>query len=209
MKSRLWIPLVAMTAVFACQREQATQVSQPAAFNTHLSFGIASFAINFGASMRLAMKLVTSSGTTTNAPASVVIVSRNPVVVRVDSDATIHADTTGSAWIVASFDTAGKVLTDSIEVTVECTAELVPVFTPPVKSLAVGESFAPTLKFSTCGGHLTYTDTLRWSAGDSTIVRVDSLSGATTGLRVGTTYLHAQSVRFGQINGLNITVHAP
>jgi hypothetical protein len=207
-KLRIWITVCSLGALCACQTDRPTQ-TKPAALDVRLSFGQNAFAIEMGSWMRLSMKLIGTAGDTTTAPASVVIVSRNPAAIRVDSGTKLQTTAPGSAWIVASFDTAGTTLVDSMSVDVVCTAELVPIFTPPAQTLAVGDSFTPSLKGSTCGGYVIITDTFHWSAGDSTIIRVDSLSGTTTGLRPGQTYLHANGVRLGPINGLTVTVRAP
>jgi hypothetical protein len=205
-RSRSYIALFALASLLACHRDQATQAAPSAVANLRLSFGQNGFDIGMGSWMRLSMKLISTAADTTPAPASVVIVSRNPAAIRVDSGTKLQTIAPGSAWIVASLDTLGKTLVDSMNVGVDCTAELVPIFTPPAQTLAVGESFTPSLKASTCGGYVIITDTFHWSAGDSTIVRVDSLSGVTTGIRPGQTYLRANGVRVGAINGLVVTV---
>lgn len=87
--------------------------------------------------------------------------------------------------------------------------ELVPVYTPSTKTLVVGESFTPSLVLFGCGGHLTYSDAFQWSAIDSTIIRVDSLSGTTTGLRPGLALVLATGTRFGPLGWMSVTVRAP
>jgi uncharacterized protein YjdB len=111
--------------------------------------------------------------------------------------------------VVASLDTAGQSLRDSLNISVDCTMELVAVYTPSTKTLIVGESFTPSLVLFGCGGHLTYSDTFQWSASDSTIVRVDAMTGTTTGLRSGAARIFAHGTRFGSVGSMGITVTAP
>jgi len=174
-----------------------------------LSFGIKSFAIDLGQTMQLAITVVSATGDTTAAPAGLLVVSRDTAVVRIDSDTVVRSTGMGSAWVVASLDTAGQSLRDSLQVWVSCTMELVPVFNPSTKTLAVGESFTPSLVLFGCGEHLTYSDTFQWSASDSTIVRVDATAGTTTGLRSGTARVFAHGTRFGSVGSMGITVTAP
>jgi hypothetical protein len=194
----------------ACQSDQATQAKPAAPVALHLSFGIKSFGISLGYYMILPqIKVVSTSGDTAAAPRSLVVVSRDSNVVRIDSGSIVRSIGMGSTWIVASVDTAGQSLRDSLNVSVLCTMELIPVYTPPAQTLAVGESFTPSLRATGCGGHLSYTDIYRWRASDSTIIRVDSLSGVTTGLRPGLALLLATGARFGPLGYMSVTVKAP
>jgi len=205
--SRARTTALAMIVLLAgCHGEQATS-PVPVPTKLRISFGIKSFAIGLGGWMRLPMEIVRSTGDSTAAPASVVIVSRNPAVVRIDSGTKVQSIGMGETWIVASLDTAGQTLVDSLSVSVNCTAELVPIVTPQAQTLAVGQSFTPSVKLLTCGGHVTETDTYHWSASDSTIVRVDSLSGTTTGLRPGQANVFVRSASNGSLYGfVSVTV---
>jgi hypothetical protein len=171
-----------------------------------IRFGIPSFNANLGSGIRLPMSIVSSYGDTIPASPRIVLTSRNPAVVRIDSGTFLQSTGMGSTWVVASLDTAGQSLVDSLNVTISCTAELVPVFTPQTQTLAVGASFTPSAKVMGCGGQLTYSDTFTWSASDTTIIRVDSLSGTTTGLRAGSARVLAHGARFGDIGGVSVTV---
>src|ERR1035437_905276 len=203
--SRVRTIALAMIALLAgCHGEQATS---PAPIKLRLSFGTKPFAIELGEWMRLPIAIVSSAGDSAAAPANVLVVSRNPAVVRIDSGTKVQSIGMGETWIVASLDTAGQTLLDSINVSVACTAELPPVLTPQTQTLAVGESFTPSVTLLTCGGHITRTDTYHWTASDSTIVRVDSLSGTTTGLRPGQAGVFVRSASTGSLYGVvSVTV---
>ena len=139
MTIRNCMSLLAIVALLSCQRDQPTQASQPAA-DLRLRFGQAPFALTMGAWMRLSVTLVDGQGDTTDAPASISIVSRNPAVIRVDSGTKLQSTGQGSAWIVARLDTAGQTITDSLNVDVACTLELVKVAKPAAETLSVGQS---------------------------------------------------------------------
>src|SRR5471030_1371267 len=154
-KGRAFV-IVALAIGFlaGCKGDQATQMTQVAPTPLHISFGIKSFGISLGEYMILpAIKIVSATGDTASAPASLVVLSRNSDVVRIDTGNVVRSIGQGSTWIVASVDTAGQSLRDSLNVSVLCTLELVPVYTPPAQTLAVGESFTPSLRATSCGGH--------------------------------------------------------
>jgi hypothetical protein len=161
------VAAVMIVLLAGCHGERATSPTA-VPVTLRLRIGVKSFAIGLGEWMRLPMELVASTGDSTVAPASVVVVSRNPAVVSIDSGTKVQSIGMGETWIVASLDTAGQTLIDSVNVSVDCTAELVPVLTPQTQTLAVGQSFTPSVKLLTCGGHITETDIYRWTASDST-----------------------------------------
>lgn len=200
---------LAIGILAGCRGDQ-TAITQVAPTPLHISFGIKSFGIDLGQYMVLPpIQVVSAKGDSAAAPASLVVVSRNPDIVRIDTSNVVRTVGQGSTWIVASVDTAGQSLRDSLNVVVVCTAELVPVWTPPAKTLAVGESFTPSIVLYGCGGQLTYPDTFTWSASDSTILRVDASTGKTTGLRAGAARVSASGVRFSSVGSIGVTVAAP
>jgi hypothetical protein len=207
--SRVALLATAIGFLAGCRADQATQATHAVPVALRLSFGIKSFVIDLGQTMQLAIKVVSATGDTTAAPAGLLVVSRDTTVLLIDSGKVVRTIGMGSTWIVASLDTAGQSLRDSLNVSVDCTMELVPVYTPPAQTLAVGESFTPSLRATGCDGHLSYVDIYRWRASDTTIIRVDSLSGMTTGLRPGLALLLATGTRFGPLGWMNVTVRAP
>lgn len=209
-KDRVRVGVAIAIGLLGGCRGDAPQTTQVAPTPLHISFGIKSFAINLGEYMILPpIKLVSANGDTVAAPASLTVVSRNSDVIRIDTGSIVRSIGQGSTWIVASVDTAGQSLRDSLNVSVACTLELTPVWTPSTKTLAVGESFTPSLVLYGCGGHLTYADTFHWSASDNTIIRVDAATGVTTGLRAGTARVFASGVRFGSVGSMGVTVTSP
>jgi hypothetical protein len=198
------IALAMIVLLAGCHGDRTTS---PAPITLRLSFGTKSFAISLGQWMRLTMEIVSSAGDSTVAPASVLLVSRDPAVVRIDSGTKVQSIGMGETWIVASLDTAGQTLIDSLAVSVACTLELTPVVTPQTQTLAIGQSFTPSVKLLTCGGRITRTDTYHWTASDSTIIRVDSLSGTTTGVRPGQAGVFVRSATNGGLYGVvSVTV---
>ena len=199
--------LVVLSLLVGCHGGQPTQAAPSV---LHLSFGVAPFAMELGSGMRLPIAVVSARGDTTQAPARLLLVSRNTAVVRIDSGTFLQSTGMGSTWVVASLDTAGQALIDSMNVSVACTMELTPVLTPTTQTLAVGASFTPFIRLFGCGGRLEVTDTFHWSANDSTVVRVDSLGGTTTGLRPGQASVLVRGTRYGGSLGVvSVTVYAP
>ncbi|MBI3568577.1 MAG: Ig-like domain-containing protein [Gemmatimonadetes bacterium] len=199
--------LALLTLLASCRGEAPTPPAAPAVL--HLRFAFTSFGMTLGGTLELPIMVVSSAGDIAPAPPRLALVSRDSTVIRIAGGTTIESMRTGSTWLVASLDTAGQRLVDSTDVAVVCTAELVAALTPRSQTLAVGASFTPTIKLYTCGGHLSPTDTFRWSASDGTVVRVDSLSGTTTGLRAGQATVRVQGARYGQLGGVTVTVTAP
>lgn len=66
-----------------------------------------------------------------------------------------------------------------------CTDELGFGVRPSERTLAVGESFTPEARATTCSGRETVDIDWEWSASDTTVVRVDARTGRTVGLRPG------------------------
>src|ERR1017187_5215944 len=132
----------ALLALLAgCRGAQPTQ-AVPSVL--HLSFVTGPFAMELGTRIRLPIIVVSSIGDTT--PARLVLVSRHTSVVRIDSGTFLQSTGMGSTWFVASLDTAGQALIDSMNVSVSCSLELTPVLTPQTQTLAVGASFTPSIR---------------------------------------------------------------
>ena len=110
--------------------------------------------------------------------------------------------------MVGSLEYQGQRLADSIDVSVLCTLELGWSLTPRQQTIHVGESFTPAVTFTTCGGQLHPVDTVRWSASDTTIVQVDSMTGRTTGRSPGQTVVRFRAAHFPARDSLPVTVIA-
>ncbi len=124
----------------------------------------------------------------------------------------IHARSPGSTWIVGSVVESGGAIADSIQIDVGCTLELQVKLTPTADTLAVGASFSPAIELLSCGGQVQLSDTIRWSAGDTSLIRVDSVSGLTTGLRAGQTSVVPRGTLYHLPGGTGIpftVVNAP
>lgn len=80
---------------------------------------------------------------------------------------------------------------------------------PAQRTLVVGESFTPTMQFLGCGGTEPLNDVIVWHATDTTIVRVDSLSGRTTGRRVGATDVFPTGRLYGTAGAVRVVVRDP
>ena len=79
---------------------------------------------------------------------------------------------------------------------------------PKERTIAVGESFTPTIQFLGCNGTEPLRDDIVWHARDTMIVYVDSLSGHTTGLRAGTTSVVPTGKKYGTVDEVVVTVQA-
>jgi hypothetical protein len=160
-----------------------------------------------GTQLQLPVTLRSARGDTLALPSSFRLISRNPTIVSVESPTVIRARAMGQTWVVGSVMLNDEMVADSIQVTVGCTLELQVKFTPTAPIvLAVGASFTPTIELWTCSGQLQLSDTIRWAAGDSTVIRVDSLSGRTTGIRAGQTALLPHGVRYRSLPGIPVAV---
>jgi hypothetical protein len=167
--------------------------------------GPSEFGMHLMVSVQLRPRVVTANGDTVWVTPPPQLVSRNPEVVSVDGSNIITARAMGLTWIVAMLPGA-PTLADSIRVSVVCTLELGSSFSPTEKTLDVGAHFTPAVTLWSCGGHLPLNDVFTWSAVDSTIVRVDPVSGLTTGLRPGRTFVLARGSRYGLFIGPQVTV---
>lgn len=173
-----------------------------------LSLGTASphIGLMLGTEVRLPVVLRSARGDTLPLPPSFTLISRNPTVVSIEGSTVIRGRAMGSTWVVGTVVTNNSTATDSLEVTVSCTLELEVRFTPTSTTLTVGASFTPTIELWTCAGQVQLHDTFRWGAGDSTVIRVDSISGQTTGLRAGQTAVFPRGAVYRSLPGIPVTV---
>jgi hypothetical protein len=138
-----------------------------------------------------------------------VFVSRAPDVVSVDSGGAVRGISAGRAFVVASVTEDGRMLMDSVEVTVDCTAELRVHTFPRDTVIRVGEAFVPRAELASCGGHVRLDDVLTWRARDAAVVRVDSVSGRTVGLAPGDTWVEFTGRKYGRFEGVHVRVVRP
>jgi hypothetical protein len=197
---------LALVALLAGCQSDKSPLLEPAPNMLSIHFGISSFNANLGSGIRLPMSIVGSYGDTIPASPRIVLTSRNPAVVRIDSGTFLQTTGLGTTWVVASLDTAGQSVVDSLNVSVLCTLELIVIHTPPADTIAVGASFTPTVTLKGCGGQLTYSDTITWTASDTTIIRVDSATGLTTGLKPGSATAFSHGAKYGSLGGVGVTV---
>jgi len=87
-----------------------------------------------------------------------------------------------------------------------CDADLRISYSPVDTTLRIGQSFRPNVRLTTCGGTEQVTEALRYAADDTTIVRVDSLSGTMTARGVGHTNASVTSANNGTVARIGITV---
>lgn len=205
--ARRGVAAVALLVAFAC-RDATEPPHEPPATPLALSVGLgdAPFAVALGTQTTLPVRLRGARGDSLPLPASFTLVSRNSAVVSIDSGTVIQGRAMGSAWVVGSVTIDGRTVADSVAIVVLCTAELRVEITPQAQTLTIGESFTPTVRLSGCGGRLTLNDTLRWSADDPTVIRVDSTTGLTTGLQAGRSSVYAYGLRYGAVAVVPVTV---
>jgi Big-like domain-containing protein len=87
-----------------------------------------------------------------------------------------------------------------------CDADLALFFSPKDTTIGIGQSFRPSVRLATCRDTKVVMDTLRYSVEDTTIVRVDSLSGTMTGRAVGHTTASVTGAIYGLVARIAITV---
>lgn len=204
MQLRLLLLLLALAAI-ACSAR--TEPVVPVTARLDLYPGPNGFGLGLGVVMQVPIGLFDAAGGPLEMPAGLVLVSRNPSIISVDSGRWIRARAMGGAWLVATVPYHGTILADSNNVSVICTAELIVGIVPGSMTLAVAEtSQAPVVTLKGCGGQLTFTDTFEFTALDPSIISVDITTGRTTGLRVGATGISVRGARFGTIGVIGVTV---
>jgi Big-like domain-containing protein len=205
--SYLLATLSLLAAGTTCSEPVPTGPLQPPALR--IFSGNHSIGLMLGDSLPLGVTLTGAHGEIVPIPPSFTLVSRDPSVIAMNGTFVMHANTMGDTWVVGSVEFEGQRLADSVEVSVACTLELGWSLTPTQQTLHVGDSFTPSVTFMTCGGRLHPVDTLRWSASDTAIVRVDSITGRTTGRSPGQATVQFRAARFHVTGGLPVTVIAP
>lgn len=158
--------------------------------------------------LQLAPRLVGPSGENLGPSGPVSYTSTPPGLVSVHESGLVTALAIGSPTIYGSTVHQGQALADTfgLTVAVTCTAELRVQVSPFDPVLMVGERFIPTLTMSTCGGKVTVTDVLTWSAHDPSIVSVHPVTGETVALRAGVTGVRAHGQRHGWVGSILVTV---
>ena len=80
----------------------------------------------------------------------------------------------------------------------DCTDDLITRVDPRERSVRVGAGYAATASAWSCGGTRRLADEWRYYAVDTTVVRVDSLSGQVTGRAAGSTEIRARGQTYGE-----------
>ena len=79
-----------------------------------------------------------------------------------------------------------------------CTDELVTQVDPRTRTVQVGATYTATASAWTCGGKERLPDEWRYYAEDSTIARVDSITGRVTARAAGATAIRARGRTYGE-----------
>jgi hypothetical protein len=160
-----------------------------------------------GQSMPVRLDARTATGAPIPRTVSIRFRSTKASVVTVSGSGVATAHQLGWAYVVGELTgTDSPAPADSVRVEVSCTAELRYRFDPPAKTLVQGESFAPQVSLSTCGGLIAVTDVITWESLDSTVVRIDGAGQTATGIEPGTTHLQARGRHYGLVGGIPVTV---
>ena len=153
--------IIAIASLPPAKTTRRRRFMEPAPNVLSIHFGLPSFNTDLGGGIRLPMSIVGSYGDTVPASPRIVLTSRNTAVVRIDSGTFLQSTGMGVTWVVASLDTAGQSILDSLNVTVSCTEELIVIHTPPADTIAVEWKCSHQRSRSKeCGGQLTYSDTI-------------------------------------------------
>ena len=159
-------------------------------------------AVSYGLQVQLHPTLSDTLGKSIAIPVGLSVVSRDTTVVRVDNSYLMTSVGVGETRIVASVNYGGRVIVDSLTVSVLC-GEFVVGFTPLTQTLVVGQSFTAKVQVHACN----QTDTITWSSSDASIVSVDPTTGQSTAVAVGRAAVRASGVRFGALGGIPVTVN--
>ncbi len=200
--------VVLIVLACSCSSEPAAPVQnanpRPAALQ--IMDGATAITISYQQSVQLLTILSDTLGHNVPMPPGFSIVSRDSTVASVDGALLLHANKTGLTTLFASVTYAGRLLTDSIAIAVQCSLVLAMRFTPPSQTLSVGRSFTAQAELlSGCG----IGDTFTWDSSDQTIVSIDSISGFATAVSVGRASVRAHGKRLGSVGGIPVTVIAP
>jgi hypothetical protein len=159
--------------------------------------------MTFGESVQLTPTLSDTLGKLIALPQGLVIVSRDTTVAAVDASLAVHGNRAGFAWLLGSLPVSGKILTDSIQIVVQCAGVAGGNFTPASQTMTVGQTFtAHYAELTACGNP----DTFTWSSSGPSIATVDSISGLVTAVSAGHTSINARGNRLGPVGGIPVTV---
>jgi hypothetical protein len=165
------------------------------------------FGLMLGATMALPISVRNAAGAELAGAGLVWLAARDSSVVTVDPAGRVTARAMGTTWVVGTLRHGGRVLADSVQVAVTCTLELGVRLTPGSRSIAVGESFTPSVEITTCGGQLRLTDEITWATTDTSVVAVDAGTGRTTGRALGRAEVRPVGRRYGRLLGsIGVTV---
>ena len=78
--------------------------------------------------------------------------------------------------------------------------------TPTSASLAVGQKFTASGEFLGCRGSNTLSDEIRWSSQDTTVVRIDAVTGTAVAVAPGATGVIGTGARYGAGPRIPVTV---
>jgi hypothetical protein len=159
-----------------------------------------------GGSLRIQVQVQTTAGQPVVPDWGPTFRSRYPNQVSVDHEGLITALALGSTVITIEAEVGAAHVEDSVSVVTLCTSELRVELTPATQIMAPGEGFQPMLTLSSCGGHVTLTDTYTWTSSDPTIVSVVPTSGAATALRPGTAVVRVRGARYPFQAEIQVTV---
>lgn len=165
--------------------------------------------LELGTTLRFEVEAVDRSGSVVPLATAATFRTTNEAVVSVTSAGAATAVSVGVAYVVATLATSTGSVSDSTEIAVACTLELRQQFDPPARTLSVGESFRPSVSYSTCGGRVAVTDSVTWSPLDTAVTSVDSTGLIVTGRSPGSTIVRAVGKRLGATGGIPVTVIRP
>jgi hypothetical protein len=198
-----------LPTLLACAREHpAAPETVPARLDIFpVTSNPSHIGISLGGRLRVPVSLISAAGSEMELPPGVTLVSRNPAAVSVDSGTWITARGLGpEARIVASIVIGGQTFSDSIGVSVVCTAELVVIAKPNPVNIAVGDTVTVSASRSTCGGQIVNPETATWTSNAPAIATVDAVTGLVRGVAPGTTYLMGVGRTVNFIGPVPVTV---
>ena len=87
-----------------------------------------------------------------------------------------------------------------------CTSELRIAYSPFDTAITIGGQFTQRVSLSSCGGREHLTDVISWSSADSTIARINSVTGLVTGVEPGSTLLSPVGQLYHGLGSVRVTV---
>lgn len=89
---------------------------------------------------------------------------------------------------------------------VGCDTDLRAIVTPQQQVMHLADWFTPTIRLLGCGGTKELSDEFTWTGSDSSVLRVDPVTGRTLGISLGSAMVTVTGKRYGTVAMIPVTV---